>query len=142
LHLVGCFLWMRDGTDHQASYYSARSFSVAADLYAGGRGCQYESYFCRLHFLRSAVLFLSFEGNVLEYNSRAESLNMSYTTLFRFLVICDIFNLQEPCILYIGRAYRYPPNVEFYIFFQQLPVLSILNMLHTLHFSLQMPFIS
>jgi len=22
------------------------------------------------------------------------------------------FNLQEPCVLYIGRAYRYPPNVE------------------------------
>ena len=27
------------------------------------------------------------------------------------------FNLQEPCFLYIGRAYRYPPDVAFYIFF-------------------------
>jgi hypothetical protein len=27
------------------------------------------------------------------------------------------FNLLEPCVLYIGRAYRYPPNVAFYIFF-------------------------
>jgi hypothetical protein len=27
------------------------------------------------------------------------------------------FNLQEPCVLYIGRAYRYPPDVAFYIFF-------------------------
>jgi hypothetical protein len=27
------------------------------------------------------------------------------------------FNLSEPCVLYIGRAYRYPPNVRFYIFF-------------------------
>ena len=26
-------------------------------------------------------------------------------------------NLQEPCVLYIGRAYRYLPNVAFYIFF-------------------------
>jgi len=26
-------------------------------------------------------------------------------------------NLQEPCVLYIGRAYRYPPDVAFYIFF-------------------------
>ena len=25
-------------------------------------------------------------------------------------------NLQEPCVLYIGRAYRYPPNVAFYIY--------------------------
>jgi hypothetical protein len=26
------------------------------------------------------------------------------------------FNLSEPCVLYIGRAYRYPPDVAFYIF--------------------------
>jgi hypothetical protein len=26
-------------------------------------------------------------------------------------------NLQESCVLYIGRAYRYPPDVAFYIFF-------------------------
>jgi hypothetical protein len=38
----------------------------------------------------------------------------------------------------MGRAYRYPPDVAFYIyFFQQIQVLSILNMLHTLRFSLQ-----
>jgi len=29
-------------------------------------------------------------------------------------------NLWEPCVLYIGRAYRYLPNVAFCIFFQQL----------------------
>ena len=46
-------------------------------------------------------------------------------------------NLSEPCVLYIGRAYRYPPNVAFYIFFQQLQVLSIFNFLHTLRLSLQ-----
>ena len=40
--------------------------------------------------------------------------------------------------IYIGRAYRYPPDVALYIyfFFQQI-LLSILNMLHTLRFSLQ-----
>ena len=27
---------------------------------------------------------------------------------------------SEPCVLYIGRVYRYPPNVAFYIFFQQI----------------------
>jgi hypothetical protein len=26
-------------------------------------------------------------------------------------------NLQEPCVLYTGRAYRYPTDVAFYIFF-------------------------
>ena len=28
-----------------------------------------------------------------------------------------ILNLYEPFVLYIGRAYRYPPDVAFYIFF-------------------------
>jgi len=37
----------------------------------------------------------------------------------------------------MGRAYRYPPDVHFIYFFQQIQVLSILNMLHTLRFSLQ-----
>jgi hypothetical protein len=44
---------------------------------------------------------------------------------------------KEPCVLDIGQAYRYPPDVAFYIFFQQIQVLSILNTLHTLRFSLQ-----
>jgi hypothetical protein len=41
---------------------------------------------------------------------------------------------MEPCVVYIGRAYRYPPNTPFFIFFQQIYVLNILNMLHTLLF--------
>ena len=32
-------------------------------------------------------------------------------------IYLTVFNLSEPCVLYIGRAYRYPPNVPFYIFF-------------------------
>jgi hypothetical protein len=28
--------------------------------------------------------------------------------------------LQEPCVLYIGRAYRYHPDVAFYMFFKQI----------------------
>jgi hypothetical protein len=28
-----------------------------------------------------------------------------------------LLNLSEPCVLYIGRAYRYSPNVTFYIYF-------------------------
>jgi len=34
-----------------------------------------------------------------------------------FLKLSAMLNLKEPCVLYIGRAYRYPPNVAFYIFF-------------------------
>jgi hypothetical protein len=26
-------------------------------------------------------------------------------------------NLEKPCVLYTGRAYRYPPDVPFYIYF-------------------------
>ena len=44
------------------------------------------------------------------------------------------FNLQEPRVLYIGRAHRYSPNTPFYIFIQQIYVLNILNMLHNLRF--------
>jgi len=29
----------------------------------------------------------------------------------------QLLNLKEPCVLYIGRVYRYPPDVAFYIFF-------------------------
>jgi len=36
----------------------------------------------------------------------------------QFQVYADDVNLQEPCVLYIGQAYRYRPNVAFYIFFQ------------------------
>jgi hypothetical protein len=43
-------------------------------------------------------------------------------------------NLQEPCVLYIGRANRYPPNTPIYIFFQQISVQNFLNMLHNLRF--------
>ena len=50
--------------------------------------------------------------------------------------------IQEPCVLYKGRAYRYFPDTPFYIFFQQIQVINILNMLHTLCFSpCKMPFI-
>jgi len=36
----------------------------------------------------------------------------------------------------MGRAYRYPPDVAFYVFFGT-NISTILNMLHTLRFSLQ-----
>jgi hypothetical protein len=34
----------------------------------------------------------------------------------QFFISLDI-NLYEPCVLYIGRAYRFPPDVAFYVFF-------------------------
>jgi hypothetical protein len=55
----------------------------------------------------------------------------------------SIINLQEPCVLYKGRAHRYLQHTLFFIFFQQIHVLNFLNTLHTLHFFLfKMPFIS
>jgi len=40
--------------------------------------------------------------------------------------------------IYIGRAYRYPPDVAFYIYIFSTNIsTSILNVLHTRHFSLQ-----
>jgi hypothetical protein len=36
----------------------------------------------------------------------------------------NLFNLYEPCVLYIGQAHRYPPNTPFYIFFQQIYVIN------------------
>jgi hypothetical protein len=36
--------------------------------------------------------------------------------IFYFILIL-YFNLQEPCVLYIGWAYRYPPDAALYIFF-------------------------
>jgi hypothetical protein len=43
----------------------------------------------------------------------------------------------------LGRAHRYPPKTPFYIFFQQIYIQNILNMLHTLRFfHFKMPFIS
>jgi hypothetical protein len=35
-----------------------------------------------------------------------------------FILLNYPVNLLESCVLYIGQAYRYPPDVAFYIFFQ------------------------
>ena len=47
-------------------------------------------------------------GSVMKLNM----LNTKTTT-----VVSTFFNLLEPCVLYIGPAYRYPPDVPLYIFF-------------------------
>ena len=60
--------------------------------------------------------------------------SLHYTTAAAVLA----FNLQEPCVLYIGRAHRYPPNTPFYIFFQQIYVLNFSKQAaHSPFFSLQ-----
>jgi hypothetical protein len=53
-----------------------------------------------------------------------------------------LINLKEPCVLYIGRAHRYPSNTLFYIFFQQIYVLNFLKMMHSPFYLFKMPFIS
>jgi hypothetical protein len=39
---------------------------------------------------------------------------LSHTTMHGFM------KLYESCVLYIGRAYRYPPDVVFYVFFSAI----------------------
>ena len=34
--------------------------------------------------------------------------------------VAVFFNLQAPCVLYIGQAFRYSPENAFYIFNQQI----------------------
>jgi len=49
--------------------------------------------------------------------NESEMVNYSYI----LHVLTQVFiNLLEPRVLHIGRAYRYPPNVAFYVFFQQI----------------------
>jgi hypothetical protein len=38
-------------------------------------------------------------------------------TYLELLKNYEYINLQEPCVLCIGRAYRYTPDVAFYIYF-------------------------
>ena len=39
---------------------------------------------------------------------------------YQLLMAVDIFNLQAPCVLYTGQAFRYCPENAFYIFDQQI----------------------
>jgi hypothetical protein len=41
----------------------------------------------------------------------------AFFVVFTIRVQRTSVNLQEPCVLYIGRAYRYPQDVAFYIFY-------------------------
>ena len=54
------------------------------------------------------------------------------------------FNLSEPCVLYIGRAYRYPPNVAFYIYIFATDISTeyFKHAAHSPFFLFKMPFIS
>ena len=86
---------MCNGTDHQVSYHPARWFIVSPVLYAGGRLSQWESCCCRLHWLKSAVLFSYFRGQRAWTQFAAESSNMVCTALFRFLVFYVLINIAE-----------------------------------------------
>ena len=46
------------------------------------------------------------------------SKNEYNTAISNVINLSEIYiNLYEPCVLHIGRAYCYPPDVAFYIFF-------------------------
>jgi hypothetical protein len=50
------------------------------------------------------------------------------------MLTCNVLfnrNHYEPCVLYIGRAHRYPLNTPVYIFFQQIFILNFFK--HAAH---------
>jgi hypothetical protein len=53
-----------------------------------------------------AVASKCFRNQFISENTKQYN-HLSYTS----------FNLWEPCVRYIERTYRYPPNIAFYIFF-------------------------
>jgi hypothetical protein len=56
---------------------------------------------------------------------------------------CYTRTFRNCASLHIERAHRYHPNTPFYIFFQQIHIINILNMLHNLRsFLFKMSFIS
>jgi hypothetical protein len=46
-----------------------------------------------------------------------------------------LLNLQEPCVLHIGRAYRYPPHVALYIFSTNVSTECFKHAVHSPFFS-------
>jgi len=61
----------------------------------------------------------------------------------RLYELKERFNLLEPCVLYIERAYRYPPDVAFYIFFSRnICTVYFKHAAHYPFFLFKMPFIS
>ena len=55
----------------------------------------------------------------------------------------ESLTFYEPCVLYIGRAYHYPPNVAFYIFFStNISTEYFKHAAHSPFFLFKMPFIS
>jgi len=55
-------------------------------------------------------------GLVVEQGSWRMRTDQELCELYKDLDIVTDVNLQEPCVLYIGRTYRYPPDVSFYIY--------------------------
>ena len=56
----------------------------------------------------------------------------------------EVINLQEPCVLYIGRAYGHSPDVAFflYIFSTTISTEYFKHAAHSPVFLFEMPFIS
>jgi hypothetical protein len=103
-------------------------------------------HYFRKELLNTKWVFISsttFVWNISYSKKNWGRCNQLYAVLHvRYALFLSDFNLVAPCVLYIGRAHRYPPNTPFYIFFQQIYVLNFLNMLHTPFFLFKMPFIS
>ena len=82
---------------HDNSFYLGSSFARASHT--------------EVHKQKPTIFLLLHRAHCYDYFFYTNS----YTLLHTLKTPVHI-NLYEPCVLYIGRAYRYPPDVAFYIF--------------------------
>ena len=81
-------------------------------------------YFRRVNTGRN--MLCACKGNILNYNTpvscQAEKyvLRILHNTQIQRVDKIQSFNLQAPCVLYIGQAFHYSPENAFYIFNQQI----------------------
>jgi hypothetical protein len=104
----------------QCSTYKGNKFQII---------CKFPAFVGRQKFL--AILKIMLRVTIVSYKYSA------------FSILNCFLNLYESCVLYWGRAHRYPEHPVFFIFFSTITRSESLKMLHTLHFFLfKMPFIS
>ena len=71
-----------------------------------------------LHFIYlKPSLFISAVIKEKPYFNYVDRMTLEHSNLLRHKPMSTRINLYEPCVLYIGRAYRYPSDVAFYTFF-------------------------
>jgi hypothetical protein len=78
---------------------------------------------CKLHVLvyhSSKMYLINYANQLYQPNSQpnenaGNGIPQNLNNTFHGLI-----NFSEPCVLYIGQAYRYPPNVALHLLFHQI----------------------